>query len=121
VELAENLLRLSGTEPYTEMPIVFTGLRPGEKLYEELMSDVEETVLTRIEKIRVVATDETNEVLLQKGMDRLAAAIEIGDPNELVCGVCAFVPECVSPLVELRAQSLRRLGRMGERLPLANS
>jgi FlaA1/EpsC-like NDP-sugar epimerase len=60
VELAENLLRLSGIEPYTEMPIVFSGLRPGEKLYEELMTDVEETVPTSVEKIRVVQTDETD-------------------------------------------------------------
>jgi FlaA1/EpsC-like NDP-sugar epimerase len=111
VELAENLLRLSGIEPYTEMPIVFTGLRPGEKLFEELMSDIEETIPTRIEKIRVVETDETDGVLLQKGMDRLAAAVAIGDVDELVCAVCTFVPECVSPLIELRTEALRSIGK----------
>ncbi len=120
VELAENLLRLSGIEPYTEMPIVFSGLRPGEKLFEELMTDVEESVPTRVEKIRVVETDETDSVLLQKGMDRLAAAMQIGDRDGMVAGVCAFVPECVSPLRELRAESLRRLARTANRLPLAN-
>ncbi len=37
LELAENMIRLSGYEPYRDIEIVETGLRPGEKLYEELL------------------------------------------------------------------------------------
>jgi FlaA1/EpsC-like NDP-sugar epimerase len=51
LDLAENLIRLSGHEPYTEIEIVETGLRPGEKLYEELLMDREELIATANHKI----------------------------------------------------------------------
>lgn len=78
-DLAENLIRLSGLEPEIDIQIQYTGLRPGEKLYEELMSDVETTIPTAVEKIRVVQTDEADPRLLQMQVSRLyAAVIEIG-------------------------------------------
>ena len=49
--LAENLIRLYGYEPYTEMPIKFVGLRPGEKLFEELLMSEEGLVSTDNKKI----------------------------------------------------------------------
>ena len=98
VDLAENLLRLSGLEPYKDVPIVFTGLRPGEKLHEELMSTVEATVPTEVQKIRVVQTDEADGALIQRSVDRLAAELSVADRDGLVRAICALVPECVSPL-----------------------
>ncbi|NLG82777.1 MAG: polysaccharide biosynthesis protein, partial [Bacilli bacterium] len=53
VELAEKLIRLSGFEPYTDIKIEFTGLRPGEKLYEELLVKEEGLIGTRNQKIFV--------------------------------------------------------------------
>lgn len=53
VNLAEDLIRLSGFEPYTEIPIRFTGLRPGEKLYEELLLAEEGLEETLHEKIYI--------------------------------------------------------------------
>ncbi|MBR5783116.1 MAG: polysaccharide biosynthesis protein [Clostridia bacterium] len=53
VTLAENLIRLSGLEPYKDIDIVFTGLRPGEKLYEELLMDEEGLSTTQNELIHI--------------------------------------------------------------------
>lgn len=51
LELAENLIKLAGFVPYKEIDIVFTGLRPGEKLYEELLMDEEGLTKTDNKKI----------------------------------------------------------------------
>jgi FlaA1/EpsC-like NDP-sugar epimerase len=96
--LAENLIRLSGLEPYRDVPIVFTGLRPGEKLHEELMSEVESTVPTAIDKIRVVETDETDTAALQLGIDRLTVALALATREDLLSAIRLLVPECVEPL-----------------------
>jgi FlaA1/EpsC-like NDP-sugar epimerase len=54
VDLARNLIELSGLQPDADIKIVFTGLRPGEKLHEELQSDDEHAVGTSNEKIMVL-------------------------------------------------------------------
>lgn len=51
IDLAEKMIRLSGYEPYTDIPIVFTGLRPGEKMYEELLLDKQSSLKTDNELI----------------------------------------------------------------------
>ncbi len=51
VELAERLIKLEGLEPYKDVDIVFTGIRPGEKLFEELLTAEEGVVKTGHEKI----------------------------------------------------------------------
>jgi FlaA1/EpsC-like NDP-sugar epimerase len=106
VDLAENLIRLSGLEPYKDVAIVFTGLRPGEKLHEELLADSEATQPTAIPKIRVVQTPESDPDHLTAALDRLGAAVAVGDPDDSLVALCALVPECVAPLRE-RAGTLR--------------
>jgi FlaA1/EpsC-like NDP-sugar epimerase len=53
-QMARDLIRFSGFEPDVDIPIVYTGLRPGEKLFEELMTDLEGVVPTDHKKIRVI-------------------------------------------------------------------
>lgn len=52
-ELAEKMIRLSGKEPYVDIDIVYTGLRPGEKLYEEVLSKASKTLPTYNPKILI--------------------------------------------------------------------
>lgn len=100
VDLAENLIRLSGLEPYRDVQIVFTGLRPGEKLHEELMTEREETVTTTAPKVRIVQTFEPDTTALTTGLDRLAAAAAIGEHADILSAIYRMVPECVPPLRE---------------------
>jgi FlaA1/EpsC-like NDP-sugar epimerase len=59
-EMAEEMIRLSGFEPYKDIDIIFTGLRPGEKLYEELLYDKETHNPTYNKKIMVRNVREQN-------------------------------------------------------------
>ncbi len=53
LDLATRMIKLSGLEPHSDIKIVYTGLRPGEKLYEELLSDDAKTLQTHHEKIMI--------------------------------------------------------------------
>ncbi|HXG46594.1 MAG TPA: polysaccharide biosynthesis protein, partial [Methylomirabilota bacterium] len=90
--LAEDLIRLSGLEVGTDISVVFTGLRPGEKLSEQLFSDGEEAERTEHEKIFIVRNGKSNDSLAPRIGD-LMKAVELGDHlrlrhllSELVAG-----------------------------------
>lgn len=74
LSLAEKLIRLSGYEPYVDIDIQFTGLRPGEKLYEELIlpSEREGMHKTENDKIFVTAPCEFDEAFLVEHIERIA-------------------------------------------------
>lgn len=97
LDLAENLVRLSGLEPYRDVPIVFTGLRPGEKLREELMSAVEHTVPSGVDKISLVQTDEVDGATVGEGVARLLAAAARGDRIAVLTALRELVPEYTPP------------------------
>jgi FlaA1/EpsC-like NDP-sugar epimerase len=59
-DLAVNMIRLSGLEPEKDIKIEYTGLRQGEKLFEELLSNTEEIIPTHHEKIRVAKVDKND-------------------------------------------------------------
>ncbi len=81
IDLAEKLIRFSGYEPYSEINIEITGLRPGEKLYEELLMDEEGLLETRNEKIFV---SQVNGVCLNGINEKLKELQDVIDKNQVV-------------------------------------
>lgn len=78
VTLAENLIMLSGYKPYTDIEIQFSGLRPGEKLYEELVLDEEssERKMTANNKIFVTKPVEMDDKLFEEELENLKNATD---------------------------------------------
>ena len=72
VDLAENIIRLSGYTPYKDIDIKFTGLRPGEKLYEELLMDEEGLEATANNLIHIGKPIDINEDDFFAGLEELS-------------------------------------------------
>jgi FlaA1/EpsC-like NDP-sugar epimerase len=106
VSLAHNLIRLSGLEPDVDIPIIFTGLRPGEKLHEQLTSDTEETLPTRYDKIRIVRTDAPRPH--EQVIDHLWTAVAARDERASLKRLQELVPE-FTPQASLLASVRDRL------------
>ena len=79
LELAENLIRLSGFEPYRDIDIVETGLRPGEKLYEELLVRPDQLERTENALIFVEREEQITYEALNEKLRILSAAVEQND------------------------------------------
>ena len=71
LDLARNLIKLSGYKPDEDIKIVFTGLRPGEKLYEELLLEEEGLKATKHDKIFVAKPIFTDFAVLKRELDIL--------------------------------------------------
>ncbi len=91
--LAEEMIRLSGRKPYEEIEIVFTGLRPGEKLYEELLISGEGVKATRHEKIRIFEAANFSSEWLKDETDLLLQATRQTDVDRVVALLKELVPE----------------------------
>ena len=90
--LAENLIRMYGKVPNKDIPIVFTGLRPGEKLFEELLMDEEGLKSTENKKIFIGNQIEIDEGELLAKLDRLRKASEKNDSESTVAILADIVP-----------------------------
>jgi FlaA1/EpsC-like NDP-sugar epimerase len=91
LDLAREMIRRHGLVPDRDVQVRFTGVRPGEKLYEELARDDERTAATGHEKIRVwhLPPADPNEVA--RGLDLLADSVR--SPERAVAALAACVPE----------------------------
>jgi FlaA1/EpsC-like NDP-sugar epimerase len=93
VDLARQMIKLSGYEPDKDIKIEFTGLRPGEKLYEELLTDQEKTLPTYNSKVKIAeVADFDHEATLAKTVSLLRSCERLTEA-ELVCKLAAIVPE----------------------------
>lgn len=102
VDLAKNMIRLSGLTLGKDIEIVFSGLRPGEKLYEELLSSEESTLPTHHPKILIAKdrmSDESAIVLVNELID----AISQSTNHQLVERMKKLVPEFISNNSEFSA------------------
>lgn len=94
--LARDLIELSGLKVGRDIDIIFTGLRPGEKLFEELFVPGEDYVRTAHEKIFVARNSVANAACcsgLDAAVDRLIAAAECGDRPAIIRAVQELVPK----------------------------
>ena len=91
--LAEQIIRLSGKEPGEDIEIVYTGLRPGEKLYEELFHESEKLVGTSHPKILLANSRNMDFVQLEQVLEKLMAACEADDEQRIYGLLADLVPE----------------------------
>lgn len=93
LDLAKKMIRLSGYTPGTDIKIVFTGLRPGEKLYEELLNKKELTIPTDNPSIMVAKVREFDFDKVSKQIDKLIKMADLGKTFLAVSTMKEIVPE----------------------------
>jgi len=95
-DMAEDMIRLSGLVPYKDIDIVFSGLRPGEKLYEELLYDKEKLLPTSHNSIMISKLTENNYDKLLPSLLHLIGIARHDDYIKIVKCMKEIVPEFIS-------------------------
>ncbi len=93
IDLAEKMIQLSGFKPHQDIDIVFTGLRDGEKLYEELLASAEDTIPTYHKKILIAKVSEHPFFQVNKAVEDIIDLAMRESDLELVQRMKTLVPE----------------------------
>jgi FlaA1/EpsC-like NDP-sugar epimerase len=96
VDLARDLIRLSGLEPEVDVEVVYTGVRPGEKLFEELELDTEDTDHTSHPSIAVSTSAGATWHAVGTDLDHLRRAADTADLAAIRGALRSIVPEMVA-------------------------
>jgi len=104
LDLAEKLISLSGLVPYVDVPIVFTQLRPGEKLNEELFKQKETVNKTMHDRVFIGQQPTVGILKVYAALERFKYAINIGDPELMITTLQDEIP-CYNPAREALAFS----------------
>lgn len=96
IDLAKKMIKLSGLEIDSDITIKVTGLRPGEKMYEELLSDQENTMATHHPKILIGKVKEVEFKAIQSLVEKLISYSETQDNYLIVKQMKDIVPEFIS-------------------------
>ena len=96
IDLAKNMIKLAGLELGKDINIVSKGLRPGEKLYEELLNDQENSMPTHHEKIMIGKVREYDFEEVNQKINELIALFETQDNDKIVGKMKELVPEYIS-------------------------
>ena len=96
-DLAKKMIRLYGMIPNIDINITYSGLRPGEKLYEELLNDAENTITTYHDKILIAKVREVELSEIKLSFDELGhLVLSVSNEMQLVGKMKELVPEFLS-------------------------
>jgi FlaA1/EpsC-like NDP-sugar epimerase len=96
LDLAKKMIQLSGLTLGKDIQIVYTGLRPGEKLFEELLNDRENTMPTHHPQIMIAKVQEYDTATISKSIDDLIALFDTQNNLNIVSKMKEIVPEYIS-------------------------
>jgi FlaA1/EpsC-like NDP-sugar epimerase len=96
VDLANNMIRLSGLTIGKDIEIVYTGLRPGEKLFEELLNNSENTIPTHNKQIMIAKVQAADIEMIKPEISKLVELFNTQDNVKIVRQLKSIVPEYIS-------------------------
>jgi O-antigen biosynthesis protein WbqV len=98
LDLARQMIRLAGLRPDVDIPIVFTGIRPGEKLHEALFHDAEKVEPTKAKGIFLASPRAADLAVLSRTFDELEDAVRGGRAEQTLSLLARLVPEYLAAL-----------------------